>query len=222
MIHNNEFVNDYKTYIGNKNFACVAAKAALAKQQLHAMVADHMACPVSDKLILDFLYAFVDEYRKSENLYHSAAIIFKQPQEISEAMFEKFLWQRLQALSDLDAKQFGYDKRVQSNPSSADFSFSLKGEAFFIIGLHPNNSRQARQFKTPAIVFNPHHQFEQLRQTDKYRHLQHAVRKRDVELSGSINPMLHDFGEESEVYQYSGRKYGSEWECPLKIKHERA
>ncbi|MCY7420241.1 MAG: YqcI/YcgG family protein [Chitinophagaceae bacterium] len=222
MIRNDELVNDYKTFIGNKNFSCVAAKAALAKQQLHAMVADHMACPVSDKSILEFLYAFVDEYRKSENLYHSAAIIFKQPQNISEAMFEEFLWQRLQALSDLDAQQFGFDKRVQSDPSSADFSFSLKEEAFFIIGLHPNNSRQTRQFKNPAIVFNPHQQFEQLRQTDKYRHLQHVVRKRDVELSGSINPMLHDFGEESEVYQYSGRKYGKEWQCPLKISHERA
>ena len=222
MIQNDELVNEYKTYVGNKNFACVAAKASLAKQQLHAMVVEHMACPVSDKSILEFLYQFVDDYRKSENLYHSAAIIFKQPEDISERMFEALLWQRLQSLSDIDAKEYGYDHRVQSDPSSPDFSFSLKEEAFFIIGLHPNSSRQARQFSHPAIVFNPHQQFEQLRLTDKYRHLQHAVRKRDVELSGSINPMLNDFGEQSEVYQYSGRKYNSEWECPLKIRHERA
>lgn len=222
MNSNDELVNDYKSFIGNKAFACVAAKAALAKQQLHTMVAEHMACPFSDKAILDFLYAFVDEYRQSGQLYHSAGIVFKQPLQLSEAMFEELLWQRLQSLSDLDAQRYDYDKRVQSDPSSPDFSFSLKEEAFFIIGLHPNSSRMARQFKNPAIVFNPHKQFEQLRQTDKYRHLQHAVRKRDIELSGSINPMLQDYGEQSEVYQYSGREYNASWRCPLKIKHERA
>lgn len=222
MTSNDELVNEYKSYIGNKGFACVAAKAALAKQQLHVMVAEHMACPNTDNSILDFLYAFVDEYRNSGQLYHSAAIIFKQPEQVSEAMFEEFMWQRLQLLSNLDARRYGYDKRVQSDPSSPDFSFSLKEEAFFIIGLHPNSSRQARQFKNPVIVFNPHKQFEELRQTDKYRHLQHAVRKRDIELSGSINPMLKDFGQQSEVYQYSGRKYNASWVCPLKIKHERA
>ncbi len=222
MTYNDELVNEYKTYIGNKGFACVAAKAALAKQQLNAMVADHMACPFTDTAILNFLYAFVDEYRNSRQLYHSAAIIFKQPQQLTEAMFEKFMWQRLQSLSDLDAQRYGYDKRVQSDPSSPDFSFSLKEEAFFIIGLHPNSSRQARQFKNPAIVFNPHKQFEELRQTGKYRHLQHVVRKRDIDLSGSINPMLKDFGQHSEVYQYSGQEYNASWACPLKIKHERA
>ena len=222
MISNDELINEFKSYIGNKGFACVAAKAALAKQQLHAMVVEHIACPVSDKSILDYLYAFVDEYRNSEDLYHSAAIIFKQPQQTSEAMFEELLWQRLQSLSDMDAQLYEYDKRVQCDPSSPDFSFSLKEEAFFIIGLHPNSSRQARQFQYPAIVFNPHKQFQQLKQTGKYRHLQHAVRKRDVALSGTINPMLQDFGAQSEVYQYSGRVYNSSWECPLKIKHERS
>jgi hypothetical protein len=181
-----------------------------------------MACPFDDTAILNFLYAFVDEYRNSGQLYHSAAIIFKQPHQLTEAMYEEFMWQRLQALSDLDAQRFFYDTRVQSDPSSPDFSFSLKEEAFFIIGLHPNSSRQARQFKNPAIVFNPHKQFTELRQTDKYRHLQHAVRKRDIDLSGSINPMLKDFGQESEVYQYSGQEYNASWACPLKIKHERA
>lgn len=222
MLSDNEVINEYKSYIGNKSFACVAAKAALAKQQLHAMVVEHMACPVFDKSILDFLYAFVDAYRNSIVMYHSAAIIFKQPQQTSEAMFEELLWQRLQSLSDMDAQQYGYDKRVKSDPTSPDFSFSLKEEAFFIIGLHPNSSRQARQSQHPTIVFNPHKQFEQLRQTDKYRHLQHAVRKRDISLSGTINPMLQDFGEQSEVYQYSGRVYDGLWQCPLKIKHERA
>jgi len=46
--------------------------------------------------------------------------------------------------------------------------------------------------------------------------MKNIVRKRDVALSGSINPMLQDFGAASEVYQYSGMQYDSTWQCPFK------
>jgi FPC/CPF motif-containing protein YcgG len=49
--------------------------------------------------------------------------------------------------------------------------------------------------------------------------MKNTVRKRDIAFSGSVNPMLQDFGESSEVYQYSGRKYDDSWQCPLKITH---
>lgn len=213
-------IEAYHHYIQDKSFSCIAAKAALARDQLKCMVASHMACPADDYAILQFLYSFIDNYRASGELYHSVAIIFKQPSVINEGMFEDLLWQRLQSISDIDAQKYGYDKRVNMDPSSPDFSFSLKEEAFFIIGLHPGNSRVTRQFKYPAIVFNPHLQFEQLREKAKFDNLKYAVRKRDVALSGSVNPMLQDYGEASEVYQYSGKKYDEQWKCPLNIKHE--
>ena len=78
------------------------------------------------------------------------------------------------------------------------------------------SSRLARRFRYPTLVFNPHQQFEELRATAKYDMMKNVVRKRDVAYSGSINPMLQDFGESSEVYQYSGRKYDDTWQCPLK------
>ena len=96
-----------------------------------------------------------------------------------------------------------------------DYSFSLKEEAFFILGLHPASSRRSRQFKYPALIFNPHAEFEKLRKSDRYTKMKEVVRKRDVEYSGSINPMLADFGEASEVYQYSGMQYNAEWTCPI-------
>ena len=221
MLETKNIISEFEEYIRTKSFSCIAAKAALAKDQIKCMVATHMACPADDYSILNFLYSFINNYRSSEKFYHSAAIIFKQPNEINEPMFEELLWQRLQSLSDMDAKKFNYDKRVSNDPSSPDFSFSLKEEAFFIIGLHPANSRMTRQFKYPTIVFNPHVQFEQLRKREKYENLKYAVRKRDVAFSGSINPMLQDFGAASETYQYSGKKYNNEWRCPLNIKHER-
>jgi hypothetical protein len=125
----------------------------------------------------------------------------------------------LQALSNLDAKINAYDSRVSKNPVSSEFSFSIKGEAFYIIGLHPLSSRLSRQFKYPTLVFNPHDQFESLRQNGKYNSMKSVVRKRDVALSGTINPMLKDFGIVSEVFQYSGKQYEDSWKCPLKINH---
>lgn len=95
--------------------------------------------------------------------------------------------------------------------------FNLMG--FFIIALHPGSSRPLRRFTYAALVFNPHMQFEELRETGKYNNMKYAVRKRDLAYSGSINPMLTDFGDASEIYQYSGRKYDNTWQCPLKINH---
>lgn len=211
--------HEYQEYIENKEFACVAAKAALAKDQIGYMVAGHMACPKDDNEILQFLYSFISTYRNSTELYHSAVVIFDQEDMAGEEMFDALLWQRLQALSNLDAKNYGYDSRVAPDPASPSFSFSLKEESLFIIGLHPASSRASRRFKYPALVFNPHKQFEQLREIEKYQHLKKVVRKRDMAFSGSVNPMLEDFGEASEVYQYSGRQYDNLWQCPLKILH---
>lgn len=216
---NQQIVSNYLDLIGNKEFPCVAAKAALGRNQIKCFVAHNLMCPANDAEILNFLYEFIDCYRNSDELYHSAAIIFKGPTEISEEMFDTILWKRLQALSDLDAANYPYDNRVDMDPKSENFSFSLKGEAFFIIGLSPESNRHTRQFKYPTLVFNPHAQFQQLKETSKYANLQNVVRKRDIAFSGSINPMLSDFGNASEVYQYSGKLYDDQWKCPLKINH---
>ncbi len=216
----NEIIVDYFiAFVNNEEFPCVAAKAASSKDQIKFFIADHMACPKDDQSILSFLYDFIDQYRLSETQFHSACVIFKNPFPVDEKMFDQLLWMRLQALSDLDALKYDHDKRVSSDPSSPHFSFSLKEEAFYVIGMSPASSRDARHFKYPALVFNAHAQFEQLRSLNRYEKLKNIVRKKDMELSGSINPMLEDFGASSEVFQYSGRQYEKSWQCPLKIIH---
>ncbi len=213
------FIEEYLSFLETKDFPCIAAKAAHEKHLIKCMVAGNMACPNDDAAILIFLYDFVDAYRNSNEMYNSAAIIFTGPQTIGEEMFDELLWQRLQALEILDAKNYKYDHRVEADPVSAKFSFSIKEEAFYIIGLHAASSRQARRFIHPTLVFNPHEQFEQLRASSKYDTMKSTVRKRDIAFSGSVNPMLQDFGDASEAFQYSGRKYNNDWKCPLKITH---
>ncbi|MEO8174066.1 MAG: guanitoxin biosynthesis heme-dependent pre-guanitoxin N-hydroxylase GntA, partial [Sediminibacterium sp.] len=153
--------------------------------------------------------------RQSKDIFSSAAIIFEGPLELTETLFDTVLWKRLQALSDLDSQNYSYDQRVDPDPASPDFSFSIKEEAFFIIGMHPASSRAARQFSYPVIVFNPHAQFEDLKQRNKYESVRSITRKRDTVYSGSVNPMLDDFGSSSEARQYSGRVYDAEWKCPF-------
>ncbi|HEU0135841.1 MAG TPA: guanitoxin biosynthesis heme-dependent pre-guanitoxin N-hydroxylase GntA [Flavobacterium sp.] len=212
-------IDSWKAHIEAREFPCVAAKAAMQKDQQRIFIAGHLACPKDDKLILDFIYNFVDEFRASETMFHSAVILFEQPTVHSEEAYSKMFWQRLQALSDMDSQFHQYDSRVSDDPESENFSFSLKGEAFFIIGLHPASSRPARRFKYPAIVFNPHIQFEQLRTANQYGKMKKIIRKKDVELSGSVNPMLEDFGSASETFQYTGQKLNKAWKCPLHILH---
>ena len=104
---------------------------------------------------------------------------------------------------------------MKHDPAAVEFSFSLKEEAFYLIGLHPGSSRSARRFSYPAIVFNPHTQFERLRELNKYETMKQFIRNRDIRYSGSVNPMLADFGETSEAVQYTGRQYDQDWKCPF-------
>ncbi len=101
---------------------------------------------------------------------------------------------------------------------SPHFSLSFGGEAFFAVGLHPNASREARRFRAPAIVFNLHAQFEQLRADGLYEKLRRTILERDEALQGSTNPMLARHGQVSEARQYSGRAVGGDWNCPFSAK----
>lgn len=185
------------------------------------MVLENMEDDNSDQRIVDFLYRFVDEFRSLDATYHTAALIFEGPTDLTEEEFDALLWKRLQSISNLDAANYAYDQRVSCDPQSPHFSFSVKQEAFFIVAMHPQSSRLARRFRHPVLVFNPHQQFEALRRTHHFDAMKEVVRKRDIAFSGSVNPMLQDFGAASEVLQYSGRVYNENWKCPLQINHGR-
>ena len=99
-----------------------------------------------------------------------------------------------------------WDSTVSSDPFDPHFSFSFGGQALYVVGLHERSSRHARRFAWPTLVFNPHAQFDRLRHDGHWQRMQEAIRRRDVALQGEINPMLSDFGEQSEARQYSGRR----------------
>ena len=210
-----QIIEEYYRFLRSRGFPCIGAKAAVSMDHVKCLVATDMASTEEDEEIISFIYQFVESYRSSNESFHSAAVIFSNPREPTESEFEELLWLRLNSLAVLDRTEYTHDKRVDHDPSSSRFSFSLKEEAFFIIGLHPSSSRKARRFTYPAIVFNPHEEFERLKRTGRYDPMKKVVRRRDETYSGSVNPMLKDFGEAPEVFQYSGKQYDATWKCPL-------
>ena len=209
-------VERFRAFIGTPGFSCVGAKSALARDQLRIMVARDVASAWDDLRILPELIDFVRAYREDRRLYQSFVVLFEGPDSLSEEAFETHLWSRLQSLSDKDAwLGQNVDSRVSQDPEHPHFSLSFGGEAFFVVGLHPGASRLTRRFERPAIVFNLHDQFEQLRGEGIYDRLRETILQRDLAFNGSANPMLAQFGENSEARQYSGRAVSTDWRCPF-------
>lgn len=207
---------EFQSFIRSDRFPCVGAKAARARKTITVVESDDIERSSDDCQVHEALCRFGDELDTDAPFLQSCAVIYAGPTTLGETAFEDALWRRLQSFHEIDLRE-GNDwaQGVSSDPSSAAFSMSIGGKAFFVVGLHPHASRPARRFAYPTLVFNSHDQFEQLRADGRYEKMKKIIRSRDTELAGGINPMLNDFGRSSEARQYSGRKVGSDWRCPF-------
>lgn len=207
----------FRDFVKDASFPCVGAKSALAKGDLAVVVARDIASNWNDRRIHAALLGFIARYRARPDLFQSFAVVFERDRGLDEATFERALWARLQSLAEKDATLgHPWDRRVATTPDNPHFSFSLAGEAFFVVGLHPRASRPARRFRAPALVFNLHDQFERLRAEGRYEKLRETILRRDLALAGTPNPMLSQHGDVSEARQYSGRAVSEDWRCPFR------
>jgi FPC/CPF motif-containing protein YcgG len=202
-------------FVSKAAFPCVAAKSASVRGNIFEFIYQNLNESTDDTEILSTLDRFMDISDRRHD-FCSFVAAFQEPLHASELEFEESMWRRLQALHDLDARSCAWDSSVSCDPASPDFSFSLRGRAFFVIGLHPNASRRSRRYHLPALVFNMHEQFETLRREGRYERMRDVIRRRDAALCGSINPTLRNFGDTSEARQYSGRDVPDNWPCPFK------
>ena len=208
---------EFRAFIADSLFPCLGAKAALHQSGLRIIIARDIRTDADDLLILLSLVDHAGRRRRPRRELRSFAVLFEQRAELSEEEFERVLWSRLQSLSEIDAAMgFRPDPRVARDPDDPCFAISFGGEAYYVIGFHPHSSRPARRFRTQALVFNLHDQFERLRAEGRYGKLKAAINERDRALSGSVNPMLADHGTVSAARQYSGRAVGEDWRCPYR------
>lgn len=196
-------------FILDKSFPCVMAKSVLNKGNLSV----HEFTTTQD--VVEKMYEFVDEYRKNKNKLSSFIVTFHDEGFENFENFENEFWNLLCKMREIDQENFSHDQRVSSDPQNEKYSFSMKEEAFFILMLHPKSPRLARRFVYPTVVFNPHQQFEELRNKGMFKKVRDLIRQKDKLLQGFINPMLTDFGEKSEVFQYTGRQYNINETVPL-------
>lgn len=201
-------------FLSDAAFPCVGAKSALNKDRI--VFADYPS--LGDPSVVVDLCARLGAFSKAHpdpgDVPVSFIAMFDEPPQ-DELAFEQSLWTLLQALHEHDRAHFGWDPTVGSDPTQSSFSLSIAGRAFFVVGLHPGASRLARRAPFPCLVFNFHNQFEHLKTSGKYQSLQDAIRSRELQLQGAINPVLARFGKASEARQYAGRAVESGWRCPF-------
>lgn len=201
-------------YVKNPDFPCIGARSALNRDRyrfrLFGALGDAQESPALCSALYDFLHEF-----QAPGLDPVSFVAAFETGAGSEAQFEALLWQQLQSMHRVDRRFFGWDRTVDCDPATQDFSFSIGGRALFVVGLHPRASRLARRAPAATLVFNLHAQFQALRGSGKYAGMQAAVRKRDIALQGSINPVLAAYGDASEARQYAGRAVGDDWRCPF-------
>lgn len=211
-----EFVHDsFRALVLNPKFSCVGAKSAFRTDSYRFGVYPTMTGPDATTALAHDLWSFVEEQEQFGDNFYTFVASFAHPVVSSELEWERLVWTQLQRLHDVDRQHHAWDSSVSSDPDSKDFSFSMGGQAFFVVGLHPASTRWARRFAWPTLVFNAHHQFTRLRGQGKFEHMRDVIRTRDQGLQGSLNPNLDNWGERSEARQYSGRPVESAWRCPF-------
>jgi FPC/CPF motif-containing protein YcgG len=205
----------FRAFVGDSKFSCLAGKGVVRTDRYDLGVYGALGSARSARMLARDLTAFVAAPDVSDSAFRSLIAVFPTRAPRDEMDFERRLWTQLQMLHEQDAPDSVWDPAVADDPDDPHFAFSFGGCGFFVIGMHPRSSRDARRFGWPALVFNPHAQFEHLRDTGRFDRLRDIVRDREIALQGSLNPNLADFGEQSEARQYSGRAVDREWACPF-------
>lgn len=211
-----ELEDRFFAFLRESGFPCVGAKSALATGTIETVVARDMRSAWDDLRLHERLADFSSRLTGEVNAFRSFVVLFEQPDRLTEHEFDQLLWARLQSLRDKDHwLSYPRDARVAHDPRQPDFAYSIGGQGYFVVGMHPGASRLSRRTPMPALVFNPFSQFEHLRETGKYDRMSDVIRNRDTELCGAPNPMLAHHGEASAARQFSGLAVDDTWECPL-------
>lgn len=208
-----------RALISSRRFSCLGAKAAMQAGQYWIGVYDELGTDAAGRLLAADLGAFsqqLDERDTGDRALRTFVASFAEPVCATEHAFETLVWRQLQQLHEHDQVAYPWDPSVSSDPADPHFSFSVGGGAYFVVGLHAASSRWARRFAWPTLVFNPHHQFQRLRDQGVFTRFRDQIRERDRALRQSNNPMLGDFGAHSEARQYTGRKVEHDWQCPFR------
>lgn len=195
------------------DYPCVGARSVFRRGTAEVAVFEGLADPATAPELQRRLAAFGSH--ADSTVLASFVAVFRGPAIESEEQFERLLWRQLADLAALDDSP--WDPRVDPDPTSPKFGFSIGGEGFFVVGMHPRASRLARRAPLPVLVFNLHRQFDHLRATGRFDRIRDTIRRRDTRFQGAPNPMVADHGSITEARQYSGRAVPRDWRPPVHL-----
>lgn len=160
------------------------------------------------------LTMFRERQKRNGEPFLSFWAVWEDEGSLTEEEHEKRFWEELSHVAALSDKP--WDPLFSPDPSNKRFCFSFDGEAYFVVGLHKDSARMARQFPFPAIVFNLYSQFEDLATKGAYDAIVKTNRKREMAFQGNLNPMVEKHSEDWEAIQFSGRMNAETWQNPFR------
>ena len=198
--------------IAHHDYPCLGARSVFLRDRLTLRVYEELDTPAAARLLLQDLREF-DSGVDANDGFASFMAVFGGPQISDEEHFERILWSQLRRLHEVDDEP--WNDQVSRDPEDEHFGFSVAGSAYFVVGMHPMASRDARRAASPTLVFNPHEQFATLRASGHFLRMRDLIRDRDRQFQGTVNPMVSDHGATSEARQYAGREVGCGWRAPF-------
>ena len=207
-----EVAGALETMVLHPDYPCLGARSVFNRDRATVEALGEMATEAATARLYDALRAFGRDTDQGAG-FASLVAVFPDTTIDDEAHFESLLWRQLEQLHEVDHQR--WNPQVSDDPGNPHFAFSVAGTAYFVVGLHPAASRIARRTPLPTLVFNLHQQFEELRASGRFPRMRDKIRERDMNLQGTVNPMVADHGQDSEARQYSGRQVGPGWTAPF-------
>src|SRR5690606_14456261 len=162
------YLETFRDFILQENYPCIGAQASVNSNNFCMGVFDSMLDYSSAEGLAFGLYEYILRTKQKNTHFLSYIAVFKNDSFKSELDFEDSLWLLFSKLHNVNKRYFNWSPEVSSNPEDPDFSYSFGGEAFFAVGMHPESKRLARKFPYPAIAFNLHSQFEELKSKNRF------------------------------------------------------
>ncbi len=141
--------DQFKKFIIEDDHPCIMSQTIFSSENYELNTYTGLGSATAASRILEDLKVYLETYDFSTNEFFSFIAVFDDASDYSEKDFESLLWEQLQQIHNLDDEN--WDKTVSSDPKKKSFSFSVLGTAFYIVGMHPNSSRNAR--KSPGPMF---------------------------------------------------------------------
>ncbi|CAF1279394.1 unnamed protein product [Adineta ricciae] len=213
---------EFKQHVFSTNFPCLNAKIALKRNAFDFDVYDTFCSEETTKLLWQNLMKFINKQSflwENNHIFTTYVACFRTPENLSEDIFEILLWKQLQQLHEEDVRNgMKWSKNYSNDPSNTDFAFSIGERGFFLVGLHPQSSRNGRRFSKIAIAFNSQDQFTNLRRLNLLTEIKQVVRQNDLLYNGSINPNVIENENGPGPFEYSGKLIQPEWKPNFQVK----